>query len=257
MLVAFSFNSFRSLLAFSSSSFLHHPLLLRFLFFVSPRKIEPVNTILNDTRAAQFVDGISYHWYGANLHNYQFLAQVHAAHPTIPMLATEATLEAPFQQVHPWQQASMYAVDIIGDLNQHTIGWMEWNVLLDKSGGPTCIGPEISSVCVPLLGICDAPLLADTSKQTLEIRDSFWFMAHFSRYLPRGSVVVETFNQTATVLQMTAAVTPANKLVLVVLNTATEPITYQIQVGPSYYAATAPAEGIQTFVGQLPPVASS
>ena len=31
-------------------------------------------------------------------------------------------------------------------------------------------------------GYCDAPILADTNAQTLEVRDSYYHMAHFSRF---------------------------------------------------------------------------
>ena len=35
------------------------------------------------------------------------------------------------------------------------------------------------------------PILADTTKQKLEFRDSYYIMAHFSRFIPRGAVVVD------------------------------------------------------------------
>ena len=76
--------------------------------------------------------------YGSNLQNYQFLQELHAKYPNLPLLATEATLEAPIQQTKPWYEGTKYGIDIIGDLNQHSTGWIEWNVLLDKVGGPTC-----------------------------------------------------------------------------------------------------------------------
>jgi hypothetical protein len=93
--------------------------------------------------------------YGANLANYQFLEQLNAEFPALSLLATEATLEAPGAQFigsTPWKEAQKYAVDIIADLNQWTTGWIEWNVLLDSSGGPTCIGPSLTTFCTPLIG---------------------------------------------------------------------------------------------------------
>ena len=80
-------------------------------------------------------------------------------------------------------------MDIIGDLNEGTEGWIEWNVLLDQSGGPTCIGATGGTGCTPAVGHCDAPILANVDKQTLEYRDSYFIMGHFSRYIPQwGSV---------------------------------------------------------------------
>lgn len=183
-----------------------------------------VQTIMADPQAAKFVSGVAFHWYGANLKNYQYLQQLHAIYPSLPLLATEATLEAPASQslgTTPWKEAQKYAVDIMGDLNEWTTGWIEWNVLLDTSGGPTCIGPQDTGLCTPVIGHCDAPILADTGKQELTIRDSYWIMGHFSRFISRGSVRCGQTGATdpnATMLA-TSVITPTGDLVVVVVNT--------------------------------------
>lgn len=125
--------------------------------------LDRVDTIVK-TAGARFVDGVAFHWYGANAEgvhqaNYQYLAALHAAYPKLPLLATEATLKDPREQhvtTTPWEQAQLYAVDIIGDLNAGTEGWIEWNVLLDQTGGPTCIGTTGGHDCTPEVGHCDA-----------------------------------------------------------------------------------------------------
>ena len=205
-----------------------------------------------------YIDGVAFHWYGNNLANYQYLAALHAKYPSLPLLATEATLKDPRTQLSPWTEAQKYAVDILGDLNNGAEGWIEWNVLLDTTGGPTCIGPTGDSYCTPLVGHCDAPILADTKKQTLEYRDTYWFMAHFSRFLPRGSVRVAVShngkNTTKGGLQYTAAVTPADDLVVVVLNPDnSDSAKFQLQVGKGQYvvAPKLPQNGIQTIVVPL------
>jgi glucosylceramidase len=208
-----------------------------------------------------FIDGVAFHWYGNNLDNYQYLAQLHARYPTLALLATEATLKDPRTQVAtttPWKEAQKYGVDIIGDLNEGTEGWIEWNVLLDQSGGPTCIGATGGTGCTPAVGHCDAPILANVDKQTLEYRDSYFIMGHFSRYIPRGSVRVACSNTTATNLLFTCAITPQNQLVVVALNTdnggRTEPTArYQIGLGGGHYVsvATLPGHGVHTTLVDL------
>ena len=216
--------------------------------------------------AGGYVDGVAFHWYGANLKNYQYLAALHDKWPTLPLLATEATLEAPGSQhigTSPWKEAQKYATDIIGDLNQHTIGWIEWNVLLDSSGGPTCIGPTATQACTPLAGHCDAPILADTSKQQLEYRDSYFVMAQFSRYLPRGAVIVDVSNETAAgtgpPLLITAAVVAGAddlelEVVAIVQNTADVAVKYQLQIGESWFIPidSMTGRGVQTIRAKLP-----
>eukprot|EP00052_Salpingoeca_macrocollata_P017287 m.140445 g.140445 ORF g.140445 m.140445 type:complete len:151 (-) comp20336_c0_seq1:37-489(-) len=126
------------------------------------------------------------------------------------------------------------------------------NVLLEDGGGPTCIGPADSNVCLPDVGYCDAPFLFHTKEKALEIRDSYWHMAHFSRYIPRDSVRVLTGPHTGG-LNVTAVVTPAHELVVVVLNTLEQAIPYQVQIGSSFYAASIPAAAIQTLTASLDP----
>ena len=171
-------------------------------------------------------------------------------------MATEATLEAPVRQhigTTPWKEAQKYGVDIIGDLNENTEGWIEWNVLLDSSGGPTCIGPTSNEYCTPLVGYCDAPILANIKQQTLEYRDTFWIMAHFSRFIPRGSVRVGIANDTKTGLVFTAAVTPKNQLIVVVLNAQDNtPEHYQIKIGDKYvHIPIIHSHSIQTILYNL------
>lgn len=210
-----------------------------------------VSTIMQDEQAAQYVDGVAFHWYGDNLDNYQALVEVHNEHPNLPLLATEATLMAPAMQhvgTTPWKEAQKYAFDIIADLNAWTTGWIEWNVLLDTSGGPTCIGPSHTGFCTPDVGHCDAPILADTSKQSLEIRDVYWFMGHFSRFIPRGSTIVSSSVDSTLGLQAVAALTPTKDLVAVVLNTNDDgEVQYQLQLPGQTASMTIPAHGIQTL----------
>jgi len=205
----------------------------------------------------KFIDGVAFHWYGNNLANYQYLEALHEKYPDLPLLGTEATLEAPFRQkigTSPWKEAQKYAVDIIGDLNAGAEGWIEWNVLLDTSGGPTCIGPTSNEFCTPLAGHCDAPILADVKKQTLEYRNSYFIMAHFSRYIERGSKIIsiQNKNNTDTGLKFTAALTPSNKVVVVVANPQdSKDEEYQLEIGGKFIAYKIHSHSVQTIVMDL------
>lgn len=219
--------------------------------------VDRVSDIVAAANGTAFIDGVAFHWYGNNLKNYQFLAELRKKYPRLTLLATEATLEDPATQhitTSPWKEAQKYGVDIIGDLNEGTVGWIEWNVLLDSSGGPTCIGPTGTDGCVPLAGHCDAPILADTKKQTLEIRDSYHVMAHFARFIPRGSRQLFSSGLPGTngTLMGTAAVAPNGDIVAVVLNTdpkAEAKYQFAVPIGGSirFAALAIPPHGIQTL----------
>jgi len=204
-------------------------------------------------KAKDYVDGVAFHWYGNNLKNYQFLQALHDKYPQFTLLATEATLEAPVRQhigTTPWKEAQKYAVDIIGDLNAGATGWIEWNVLLNSGGGPTCIGSTTGTDCTPLVGHCDAPILADTSKQTLEIRDTYYFMGHFSRFIPPQSTKIDLqgATDTNTSFVATAALTPAGDIVIVVLNTDEKnSVSFTVELNGQYALVSIPPHSIQTL----------
>lgn len=40
-----------------------------------------------------------------------------------------------------WKRAENYARDIIGDLNNWIVGWTDWNLILDATGGPNWVIP--------------------------------------------------------------------------------------------------------------------
>ena len=56
--------------------------------------VDRVDTIMADQECAdKYVSGAAFHWYGANLKNYDALASIHDMYPDLPLLATEAALK--------------------------------------------------------------------------------------------------------------------------------------------------------------------
>ena len=44
--------------------------------------------------------------------------------------------------------ASMYGRSMINDFNSGTVGWTDWNVLLDETGGPNHVGISALRLCM-------------------------------------------------------------------------------------------------------------
>merc|ERR1719446_398931 len=47
-----------------------------------------------------------------------------------------------------WTRGERYGHDILADLNNWAHGWVDWNLLLDREGGPNHLGNK-----------CDAPIV--------------------------------------------------------------------------------------------------
>jgi glucosylceramidase len=78
-----------------------------------------------------------------------------------------------------WGKGEHYAHDIIGDINNWVVGFIDWNLILDIQGGPNHKGQdecEGSQKCGS-----DAMLLADTDKQVVhpQVFYYYMYMGHF------------------------------------------------------------------------------
>jgi len=168
-----------------------------------------VSVFASDPQAVPFFDGTAFHWYAGP--QFPNLAQAHQIAPSKFLLATEACNCPP--SVGNWQHGESYGYDIIGDLNNWAVGWTDWNILLNLQGGPNHLN-----------NLCDAPILADTSKQSLIYNSPYYYMGQISRYILPGSYIV---NNTVTGgLWAVSAVTSDGKTVVVVQNQNNNAIQY-------------------------------
>ena len=95
--------------------------------------VERASVVYADPEAAQFVWGTGFHWYGAD--HFDHVQQVHDAWPDKQLLFTEGCQEGG-PHTGSWELGERYARSIINDLNRWTVGWIDWNLLLDERGGP-------------------------------------------------------------------------------------------------------------------------
>ena len=121
------------------------------------RAIEHIDAFMADPEAAAHVDGFAYHWYSGD--HFDALSLLHQRYPDrilmhsescmlhmpgsmYSMSAEDSTLNqaAMGRQLSPaecdYGDAVAYAHDIIGDLNHGMQRWIDWNLIVDKNGGP-------------------------------------------------------------------------------------------------------------------------
>ena len=129
-----------------------------------------------------------------------------------------------------------YARAIINDLNRWTVGWIDWNLLLDATGGPNHVG-----------NWCSAPLLADTARDTLLAQSSYHYIGHFARFIKPGArrVLCAATRQD---LECTAFVNPDGSKVVVVMNRTEAPIRFGLRGLGDTAASTLPPRAIATFL---------
>ena len=120
------------------------------------------NTIFNDPEAAQYAWGIGFHWYetwtGGEA-KYDNLKNINESYPTKNLLFTEGCQEG-FDANHyeRWSNAERYGNSMINDFNSGTVGWTDWNILLNENGGPNHVQ-----------NFCFAPIHAEHTEQRIDL----------------------------------------------------------------------------------------
>jgi glucosylceramidase len=176
-------------------------------------------TYLNDSEAAKYIWGIGFHWYEIwnGGRQYDNVKRVSEAFPDKKLLLTEAC-NYPFswKTIDDWTWGEQYGENMIQDFNNGAVAWMDWNVLLDETGGPNHVG-----------NFCFAPIHAETQKGTLYYMNSYYYIGHFSKYIQPGARRIVSASSRAQLLT-TAFLNPDGKITVVVMNETREKINYRL-----------------------------
>jgi len=195
--------------------------------------VERASVVYSDAEAAKYVWGAGFHWYGEE--HFEQVQLTHDAWPDKHLLFTEGCQEGGPHQ-GSWALGERYARAMINDLNRWTVGWIDWNLLLDTTGGPNHVG-----------NLCSAPMLADTVQDGLLVQSSYHYIGHFARFIQPDArrVLCASTRQD---LECTAFVNPDASTVVVVMNRTEAPIRFGLRGLGAAAASTLPARSIATYL---------
>jgi glucosylceramidase len=195
--------------------------------------LERASTVLCDPQAAAYVWGTGVHWYGGD--HFEQLEQIHRSFPEHHILFTEGCWEGGVR-LGQYDRGERYGRQIIGDMNHFCEAWIDWNLVLDHTGGPNHVG-----------NLCDAPVIVDTRSGEVHYQTSYHYIGHFSRFIERGAQRIGR-SYAGGPLESTAFTNPDGSVVLVVLNPADEAISYRVRLPAGGVEHAIPAHAIQTWV---------
>lgn len=146
---------------------------------------------------------------------------------------------------HPvYTPVHRYARNIIVSLDHWVKGWIDWNIVLDRNGGPNHVG-----------NFCGAPIMIDTETQEIYYTPVYYVLAQFSRTIRPGDQAVNTQMQLtglgSDALHACATLNADNILSVQLLNTTDKPIIYNLQIGSQFAEVEIAANAVQTVRIQL------
>lgn len=199
------------------------------------RMFERAKVVLDDAKAAQYVWGVGFHWYcGDHFDNVQL---THDAYPDKHLIFTEGCQESG-PHLGSWDTGERYARSIINDLNRWTEAWVDWNLVLDETGGPNHVH-----------NLCSAPIIADTQEAEILYQSSYYYIGHFSRFIRPGATRVACA-KTLDSLEVTAFLNTDGRVAVVVLNRTEQAANFVIKRQGLQAKTSIPARAIKTFVYQ-------
>lgn len=198
------------------------------------RLFERASVVYDDPRAAQYVWGAGFHWY-EHPQRFDNVQRVHDAYPDKHLVFTEGCQEGG-PHLGEWGLGERYAHAMLNDLNAWTEGWIDWNMLLDETGGPNHVG-----------NYCSAPIIADTRTGELHYQSSYYYIGHFARFIQPGARRIGCRVSDGD-LEATAFRNPDGSLAVVILNRTEAEIAFTLALGDQNLACLSPARSIQTYV---------
>ena len=202
--------------------------------------VHRANIIFDDPEAAKYAWGMGFHWYenwSGGQPMYENVGLVNKAFPTKNLLFTEGCAENFKQEGYQrWANGERYGRSIINDFNNGTVGWTDWNILLDETGGPNHVG-----------NFCFAPVHADTKSGEIIYTPSYYYIGHFSKFIRPGAKKINSAASRSQLLT-TAFINPDRKIAVIVMNQSDKKVTYNLCIGTNAAVVTILPHAIQTLV---------
>jgi glucosylceramidase len=213
---------------------------------------------------SKYFDGTAIHWYESTFEVFpEELQYAHHKAPNKLLIETEGCVDsevpawkddmwywnkeatdwgwdwAPEEQkyLHPkYAPVNRYARDIIGCLNNWVDGWVDWNMVLDRQGGPNWFK-----------NWCAAPVIVDPDADEVYFTPLYYTMAHFSKYI-RPEAKIIGLDKTDTDLMVTAAQNPDNSIAVVVFNEGSIAKQFKLHLKNRNIDITINPQAIQTIL---------
>ncbi len=223
-----------------------------------------VDEMYKTEETSKYYDGTAIHWYASTFEVFpEALQYAHQKAPNKYLIQSEACVDseipkwkddqwywtkeatdwgwdwAPEQDkhLHPkYAPVNRYARDIIGCLNNWVDGWIDWNMVLDRQGGPNWFK-----------NWCVAPVIVDPDKDEVYFTPIYYTLSHFSKYI-RPNAVVIGLEKTDETLMATAAKNPDGSIAVVIFNEGKKAKNFNLVLNDKTINIKVNAQALQTIM---------
>lgn len=165
--------------------------------------------------AMERISGCAYHYYSGD--HFENLTLVREKFPNKLLIHTEGcTGYSDFRPEDEIGNGELYAHDILGDLNSGSNGYIDWNLILDHSGGPNHKNNN-----------CNSPIMLSEDENDYIKNLTFFYIGHFSKFIKPGAKRLG-FSKYTDKIEVTSFKNPDGTITIVVLNKNNFGVEYNI-----------------------------
>lgn len=225
---------------------------------------EWVDEMYRDSNSTEFFSGTAIHWYESTFDFFpNELRYAAEKAPGKYLIQTEGCIDAEIprwrdavwywkeeatdwgwdwapqdqKHLHPkYAPAHRYARDIIGCLQNNVHGWIDWNMVLDRQGGPNWAK-----------NWCIAPVIVDTVKDEVYFTPLYYVMSHFSKFIRPGAQIIASTCQHPDIMVI-AAENPDRSISVVAFNPTKQQHTLRVELVDQQVFVPIDAQALQTIV---------
>ncbi|MFN3755518.1 MAG: glycoside hydrolase family 30 protein [Flavobacterium sp.] len=227
---------------------------------------EWVDVMFENESTSKYYAGTAVHWYESTYDYFgEALQYAHQKAPDKHLIQTEGCVDAEVphwkndawywskeatdwgwdwaaedeKYLHPkYVPVHRYAGDMIGCFNNFVDGWIDWNMVLDRQGGPNWFK-----------NWCVAPVIVDPELDEVYFTPLYYTMVHFSKYIRPGAVRIG-FQLDHDVLKTTAVKNPDGSIAVVLFNPGDKRESVELRLNGMRKRISIDAQALQTLLIQ-------
>lgn len=227
---------------------------------------EWVDEMYRSEISSKYYAGTAIHWYESTFDYFpENLQYTHHKNKTKHIIQTEACVDAEVPRwkdddwywrkeatdwgwdwasekekyLHPkYVPVYRYARDIIGCLNNYVDGWIDWNMILNKQGGPNWFK-----------NWCIAPIIVDEENDEVYFTPLYYVMTHFSKFIRPNAQRIGFENPlNDEELMVTAAQNPDGSIAVILFNPSEKEQQLEISLEKQKTNLTISKKALQTIL---------
>ena len=225
---------------------------------------EWVDEMYKNDSSSKYFDGTAIHWYASTFEVFpEELQYAHQKAPDKHLIQSEACADAEVPKwkndewywskeatdwgwdwapeeekpLHPkYAPVYRYARDIVGCMNNWVDGWIDWNMVLNRQGGPNWFK-----------NWCIAPVIVDEENDEVYFTPIYYTLSHFSKFIRPGAERIG-FDLSDNSIQITAAQNPDGSIAVVVFNPTNDKQYYSLNLRGQTKDLSINQSALQTIV---------